>query len=431
MYKMKNLKTVKVIQQKCINGCFKEITKKENKIKECVIVTANKIGRAHSSDYISDNNLYEYAIKKASDTDKGCLEQLLNQQTCTFETKNYDDWNSNEITNLIKDIDQYICIHNSKLSQRAVIINIYEFERQLESSIEVNDYYIFNRMEIYIFFELNNISLHEFIDGYPNEIFNDLNRVYDVIDKLYINILKKSVNQPLENNNSICIIDSSVTGLLIHETIGHLAEADIYEIAGKPHIKLGERVCNNLITIKDYAHQYKGYQCPFPVHVDDEGIIAKDVSIIENGIFTDLMHNLRTANCKKVQSSGNARSYTGKNLPYVRMRNTCLLDGNSTLDEMIASIENGYYLFTPGFGMTNVNGYFKIEIVLGFEIKNSKIGRTLNHCFAYGNVKQFLNSIDMVSNRSKLTGSICKKKNNIYIGMGGPALRCRLLLKNI
>ena len=48
-----------------------------------------------------------------------------------------------------------------------------------------------------------------------------------------------------------------------------------------------------------------------------------------------------------VPPTGNARAYTFSDEPLIRMRNTAILPGKDKLDDMIASIEDGYYLLAP------------------------------------------------------------------------------------
>ena len=48
--------------------------------------------------------------------------------------------------------------------------------------------------------------------------------------------------------------------------------------------------------------------------------------------------------------TGNARAYAFSDEPLVRMRNTAFLPGQHSLEEMIASIEDGYYLIETNNG---------------------------------------------------------------------------------
>ena len=59
------------------------------------------------------------------------------------------------------------------------------------------------------------------------------------------------------------------------------------------------------------------------------------------------------------------------------MRNTCILPGTSTVEEMIASVDDGYYLIDTGNGEADLTGEFMFGVTCGYEIKNGKLGRAL------------------------------------------------------
>ena len=98
----------------------------------------------------------------------------------------------------------------------------------------------------------------------------------------------------------------------------------------------------------DFANSYQGETCPVPVYVDDEGTAAKDAVLIKEGVLKSFLHNKESANHYRVAPAGNARAYAYSDEPLIRMRNTVILPGTSTLEDMIASVDDGYYLIRPG-----------------------------------------------------------------------------------
>ena len=53
---------------------------------------------------------------------------------------------------------------------------------------------------------------------------------------------------------------------------------------------LGKKVASELITLVDYANEAFGERCPVPITVDDEGTVAKDAVLIEDGIPVSYTH---------------------------------------------------------------------------------------------------------------------------------------------
>ena len=72
---------------------------------------------------------------------------------------------------------------------------------------------------------------------------------------------------------------------------------------------------------------------------DDEGTVAQDVTLIQNGILTGYMNDRETAEEYGMTPTGNARGWTFADEPIIRMRNTCILPGKNTVDELIASVD--------------------------------------------------------------------------------------------
>jgi len=109
------------------------------------------------------------------------------------------------------------------------------------------------------------------------------------------------------------------------------------------------------------------------------------------------------------------------------MRNTFILPGKDKLDDMIGSIEDGYYLVKTGNGQADSTGEFMFGIDLGYEIKNGKIGKALRETTISGVAFDMLKTVDMLSDDiSWQFSGFCGKKQPITNSMGGPAIRCDL-----
>ena len=178
-----------------------------------------------------------------------------------------------------------------------------------------------------------------------------------------------------------------------------------------------------------YKRQAFGKQCPVPVFIDDEGTPAKDVTIIENGILRSYMHSKESAARFGVEPTGNARAYSFSDEPLIRMRNTVILPGQSKLDEMIASIDDGYYFIKTGNGQADATGEFMFGIDFGYEIKKGKLGRALKSTTIAGVAFEMLKTVSALSDDMEWCSTgMCGKKQSISVGMGGPAIKCLSLI---
>ena len=247
------------------------------------------------------------------------------------------------------------------------------------------------------------------------------------IDTLYQHLLNKREAVPAEAGLKEVILDSELTGILAHEAVGHPTEADLV-LGGAVTAKLlNQEVASPLVNMVDLAHTWDGDILPVPVFIDDEGAEAKDAVLIENGVLKGYMTNRHTAGELNMPVSGNARAFKFYDEPLIRMRNTAILPGNDKLEDMIASIEDGYYLIKTNNGEADTTSEFMFGVTLGYEIKNGKLGRAITDTTISGIAFDTLKTVSMVSDQIHWECSgYCGKKQIIPVGCGGPAIKCKV-----
>jgi TldD protein len=141
------------------------------------------------------------------------------------------------------------------------------------------------------------------------------------------------------------------------------------------------------------------------------------------------MHNKQSAMEFQMAVTGNARAFQFSDEPLIRMRNTAILPGEDRLQEMISSIDDGYYLVKPSNGQADSTGEFMFGVPLGYEIKKGRLGRALKDTTISGVAFNVLRSVTMVSDDMFWSnGGMCGKKQPIPVGLGGPAVKCRVSL---
>ena len=241
-----------------------------------------------------------------------------------------------------------------------------------------------------------------------------------MIDRLYEHLMRKREGVFAQAGVKTCILDAKLGGILAHEAIGHTTEADLVlsgSVAGR---LLNQEVASPLITLVDFAHTAVGEVCPVPVYVDDEGTPGQDVTIIEQGVLKSFMHNKESARIFDVAPTGNARAYTFADEPLIRMRNTAILPGDSSLEDMIASVEDGYYLIQASNGQADSTSEFMFGVVLGYEIKNGELGKAIRDTTISGVAYDVLKTVTMVSDQHWWSsGGMCGKKQALPVGLGG------------
>lgn len=336
-----------------------------------------------------------------------------------------------EIMDFIKEIDNYIDGKYPNLSNRTVTLSCLDMEKSLITSDGTSLYSMLPRAII-------SISLAMDKDGKPVEVrdgfgglgqfedcFNSPSDLYEEIDSLYNHLINKCDGIYAKAGTKTCILDAKLAGILAHEAIGHTTEADMVLGGSVAANYMNMEVASPLITLVDFAHTALGKTCPVPIYIDDEGTLAEDAVIIERGILRSYMHNKESAMHFNVKPTGNGRAYEFFDEPIVRMRNTAILPGVSKLQDMIASIEDGYYLIQPSNGQADTTSEFMFGVTLGYEIKNGKLGKAINDITISGVAFDVLKTVKMVSDDMNWTsGGFCGKKQLITVGMGGPAIKC-------
>jgi TldD protein len=215
-----------------------------------------------------------------------------------------------------------------------------------------------------------------------------------------------------------------VSGTICHESFGHGVETDMFlkERARAAHF-IDKVVGSPLVNIADDPSQPGSYGSYF---FDDEGHVATPTLIVENGIFRRGITDRYSAAALEIPRSANGRRQDFSRKAYARMSNTYFSPGTSTLDEMIAQVDQGIFLDKWSSGMEDPQGWgIQVTCHYGHEIKGGKI---TNRMFApigiTGYVPEVLQSITAVSDTLNMDGGTCGKghKESVPVASGGPHL---------
>jgi TldD protein len=226
------------------------------------------------------------------------------------------------------------------------------------------------------------------------------------------------------------VLDSDLAGILAHEAIGHTCEADLVLAGSVAGERVGQLVASEKITLLDYAGRGPDGKSNFAIHVDDEGTACRDVTIIENGVLRNFLHSKKTAAELGAEPAGNARAFSFSDEPLVRMRNTAIAAGPDKLADMIRAVGRGYYLKRATNGQADLTSEFMFGVNCGYEIRNGKLGRAIRDTTISGVAFEMLKSVTHVGDEFRWSGAggWCGKKQPIAVGMGGPAIKCKITL---
>ena len=340
-----------------------------------------------------------------------------------------------DIMRTLTELDRHLKETYPKLASRRVIYSGLTMEKLLLTSDQVHSHTLTPRaiLAVALYLEAPDggmVELYNVFGGYGyfgDHFFEQETKLHEDMEKMYRALDEKAGGVYARGGRHTVVLDSDLAGILAHEAIGHTVEADLVlggSIAGP---NLGKPVASELVTLIDYANEAFGERCPVPITVDDEGTVAKDAVLIDQGQLVGFMHNRETAHHFDHEPCGNARAYEFTDEPLVRMRNTCIVPGKDKLQDMIASVDDGYYLINSGNGQADTTSEFMFGVTKGYEIKNGKIGRALRDTTVSGVAFDVLKTVTMVSDDLTWScGGMCGKKQMIPVGMGGPAIKCEM-----
>ena len=222
------------------------------------------------------------------------------------------------------------------------------------------------------------------------------------------------------------VFHPSIAGLLVHEALGHNAEAD-HVLAGQSILdgKLGTQIaapCINVVDDSGIPGSWGSYR------YDSEGTPGRRRVIIEGGILKGFLHSLETAGKMGVDPTGSARADGFAHRPIVRMSNTMILAGESALEDLIADIDLGILLSAGQWGYVWCEkGQYTCHAGEGVMIRNGQLAEQVRDVSISGMVLETLANALGVSRdfEIEMPGNCGKNGQGMAVNGGGPYVKVR------
>lgn len=241
----------------------------------------------------------------------------------------------------------------------------------------------------------NVVQSTNFSTGGSDDYGKLLSREKSFIEKARIAAELTTADQ-LPAGNFPVILDPDEAGVFIHEAFGHLSEADGLQDnpAFLAKLQIGEKLGRDILNVTDDGTIYgiPGWHI-----VDDEGVKTRRTELIKNGILAGRMHSRETAVEFAEPLSGNMRAIGPQFTPIIRMSNIYIEPGTASFEEMISSVDTGYYLVGAHGGQTS-GDQFTFGAQYGYEITNGKLGKLVRDINMSGELFTTLNNISMIGN---------------------------------
>ncbi len=230
------------------------------------------------------------------------------------------------------------------------------------------------------------------------------------------------------------LLDPDQMLLQIHESIGHPLELD--RILGDERNYAGTTfVTQDMFGNYQYGSSLLNvtFDPTRPEQLasygfDDEGLPARKVAIIENGILQRPLGGQVSQSRTGMEGVANARASSWNRPPIDRMANLNLEPGDSSFEEMVASVERGIYLETNcSWSIDDSRNKFQFGCERGQLIEDGRLTTVVRNPNYRGVSRTFWRNLKAVGNPStyRVMGSpYCGKgepNQLVFVGHASPA----------
>jgi TldD protein len=196
------------------------------------------------------------------------------------------------------------------------------------------------------------------------------------------------------------VLGPGVTGVLLHEAIGHGMEADFNRKKISTYCTMiGKKVAEPFVTIIDdgTVPSLTG-----SINFDDEGTPGQKTVLVDKGILAGYLHDKISAKFYGVKPTGNGRRENYQHYVIPRMRNTYMPAGQATPEDVIKAAGKGIYVEDVANGQVKIGeGDFAFYVSQGRLIENGKLGAPIKDVNIMGNGPKMLANITLLASDFK------------------------------
>jgi TldD protein len=187
---------------------------------------------------------------------------------------------------------------------------------------------------------------------------------------------------------------------------------------------VGENVASPLCTIVDDGTVIGDRGA---INVDDEGHPAGRNVLVEGGVLRGYMQDGLSARLMGTRPTGNGRRQSFRHFPMPRMTCTYLMPGESDPEEILASLDRGFFAKRLGGGQVDIaRGDFVFRVEEGYAVEKGKLGPLVRGATLIGNGPEVMSRVTMVGREMEYSDGMwtCGKRGqSLPVGLGMPHLK--------
>ncbi|MCR5061331.1 MAG: TldD/PmbA family protein [Saccharofermentans sp.] len=224
-------------------------------------------------------------------------------------------------------------------------------------------------------------------------IGNDIDK-FDLdsfIDKVSDNLITKFGASSVRSGSYDTIFKSDAFVSLFAAFFGNFSSFAMQKGLSLLAGKQGTKIASDTLTIREVPMYEKALnKIPF----DSEGVLTYEKAIIDKGVFSTALYNLKTAYKDGIKSTGNG---FGGN---IGVSNIVITPGEKDFDALMETVGNGLIITEVSglhAGVNAVSGDFSL-LSEGFVIENGKKGRPVEQITISGNFYDLIKNITELGN---------------------------------
>ena len=197
------------------------------------------------------------------------------------------------------------------------------------------------------------------------------------------------------------VFDPRVSRSMMSHLVGAISGPSIARGTSFLRDKLGKRIFPEEITITEDPHRQRGLRSkPF----DGEGIANRRRALIDKGVLTSWLLDLRSARQLRLQTTGHAARGTASP-PSPAATNIWLEPGAVGPQELMADIKSGFFVTElMGMGVNGITGDYS-RGAAGFWIENGQIAFPVSEMTIAGNLNDMFARLAAANDLEFRTGS--------------------------
>lgn len=376
------------------------------------VIADNKLGFASSTDLTRLADLVDAAVATATIGDP--VEFDFTENVNSIESQgDYQPLKTEQLVNVGEDLISQVHQYNPDI---LVDVSFHSRSSQQKLATTTNVYTEQYSQSLSAVLSGNLVRGQDFLQAYTYQVTRDRQPNYqEILSKLLEKYQRAETTATITSGTYPVLFTPSAVSSTMGRMFGTIFSGQsIVQKASPLTDKLGEKIVDSRITV--FEDPSLGVSaCEY----DDEGVPTSKKNLIKQGVVQQFYWDRRWAARHGIESTGNGFR-GGVSRPSPSLANVCIAPGKTTVDDLIASIDEGIIVDQVlGAGQSNIlAGEFSVNIDLGYKVEQGKIVGRVKDTMVAGNIFEAFSNLVDLSDRPEWVGSSSYVPHILFAQLG-------------